>query len=87
MFKFLFHILWFLIIGLAAGWLAGKFTRGDGFGVVGNLVVGVIGAVLGGTVIWLMGFSANSIIAELITATGGAVLFLYLLGWYRKNRK
>lgn len=87
MFKFLFHVLWFLIIGLAAGWLAGKLTRGDGFGMAGNLVVGVIGAVLGGTVIWLIGFSANSIIAELITATGGAVLFLYLLGWYRKNRK
>ncbi|MCO6045823.1 GlsB/YeaQ/YmgE family stress response membrane protein [Aeoliella sp. ICT_H6.2] len=84
---FLFHILWFLLIGLAAGWLAGKFTRGGGFGLVGNLVVGVIGAVLGGLVIRLIGFSANGTIAELITATGGAVLFLYLLGWYRKKRQ
>ncbi|WP_425396642.1 GlsB/YeaQ/YmgE family stress response membrane protein [Aeoliella sp.] len=81
------HLLWFLLIGLAAGWIAGQLTRGDGFGIVGNLVVGVIGAMLGGMVIWLAGFSANSTIAELITATGGAVLFLYLLGWYRRNRK
>jgi uncharacterized membrane protein YeaQ/YmgE (transglycosylase-associated protein family) len=40
-------IIWFLIIGIVAGWLAGKIMRGGGFGLIGDLVVGVIGAVLG----------------------------------------
>ena len=78
-------LLWFLIVGLIAGWLAGQLTRGDDFGVVGNLVVGVIGAFLGGLVIKLLGFTAWGVIAELITATGGAILFLYLLRWIRKR--
>ncbi|RIK72891.1 GlsB/YeaQ/YmgE family stress response membrane protein, partial [candidate division KSB1 bacterium] len=41
-------LLWFLLIGLAAGWLAGTIMKGSGFGLIGNLVVGVIGALLGG---------------------------------------
>ena len=41
--------LWFLLIGLCAGWLAGQFFKGSGFGLVGNLIVGVIGAILGGS--------------------------------------
>jgi len=41
-------LLWFLLIGLAAGWLAGQIMKGGGFGLVGDLIVGVIGALLGG---------------------------------------
>lgn len=83
----MFSFLWFLLIGLAAGWLASQLTRGDGFGIVGNLVVGVIGAILGGLVIKLLGFTAWGVLSELITATGGAVLFLYLLRMFRQSRK
>ena len=39
--------VWFLLIGLIAGWLAGQIMKGKGFGLIGNLVVGVIGAMLG----------------------------------------
>ena len=42
------NFVWFLLIGLAAGWLAGQLMKGSGFGVVGDIVVGVIGALLGG---------------------------------------
>ncbi len=82
----MFSFLWFLLIGLVAGWLAGQLTLGDGFGIPGNLVVGVIGALLGGLVIRLVGFTAWGTLAELITATGGAVLFLYLLRWFQQRR-
>jgi uncharacterized membrane protein YeaQ/YmgE (transglycosylase-associated protein family) len=41
------RMVWFLLIGLCAGWLAGRFTQGKGFGLWGNLVVGVVGAVIG----------------------------------------
>ena len=47
------HLLWFLLIGLAAGWLAGQILKGGGFGLWGDLIVGVIGALLGG---FLFGF-------------------------------
>lgn len=49
------HWLWFLIIGAWAGWLAGKLTRGHGFGLVGDLVVGILGALIGGFLFGLLG--------------------------------
>ncbi len=75
----------FLVVGLVAGWLAGKLTKGTGFGLLGNLVIGVIGAILGGLVTWLLGFDQRNIIAEIVTATGGAILFLYLLRKLRRR--
>ncbi len=87
MLSMLLSLVWFLLIGLGAGWLAGQLTLGDDFGILGNLIVGVIGAILGGLVIKLLGFTAWGVIAELITATGGAILFLYLLRWFRQHRK
>jgi uncharacterized membrane protein YeaQ/YmgE (transglycosylase-associated protein family) len=69
--------LWFILIGLVAGWLAGLLVKGGGFGVIGDIVVGVIGAVLGG---WLFGvFGVNvggGLLGALLVATIGAVLFI-----------
>ncbi len=73
------HLLYVLLIGLAAGWLAGKFLKGHGFGLLGNLIVGVIGALIGGFVFRMLGFASVGLIADLITATVGAVLLLVLL--------
>ena len=53
------HILWFIIIGLVAGWLAGKLIKGKGFGVIGDIIVGVIGALIGGYLIRLLGISTD----------------------------
>jgi uncharacterized membrane protein YeaQ/YmgE (transglycosylase-associated protein family) len=72
-------IVWFLIIGIVAGWLAGKIMRGGGFGLIGDLVVGVIGALLGGFLFGLLGLSANGLIGSLVTATVGAVVLLFLI--------
>lgn len=71
--------LWFLIIGVIAGWLAGKITRGSGFGLVGDMIVGVIGALLGGFLFGLMGIASFTLLGSLITATIGAIIFLYLV--------
>lgn len=70
------HIVWFLLIGLAAGWLAGQIMKGGGYGLVGDLIVGVIGAILGGFLFGLLGFSTNSLIRSLITATVGAIVLI-----------
>jgi uncharacterized membrane protein YeaQ/YmgE (transglycosylase-associated protein family) len=71
--------LWFFIIGGIAGWLAGKVTRGSGFGLVGDIIVGVIGALLGGFLFGLIGLVSFSLLGSLITATVGAIVFLYLV--------
>lgn len=78
------EVVWFLIIGLCAGWLAGHLTRRRGFGLAGNLIIGVIGAVLGGFVFDLLGFASRSLIASLITATVGSLLLLYALALLRR---
>jgi len=72
-------MLWFLIVGVIAGWLAGNIMKGGGFGLIGDLVVGVVGAFIGGAVYSFLGFSAYGIIGEIIMATVGAVLLLWLL--------
>lgn len=73
------ELIYFLLIGLAAGWLAGQFMKGRGFGLVGNLVVGVIGAVLGGFLFRLVGLAATGLLGTLISATVGAIVLLFLL--------
>lgn len=73
------EFLWFLLIGLVAGWLAGQVMKGGGFGVVGDIIVGVIGALLGGWLFGLLGLSAGGLLGSLIVATVGAIVFLFLL--------
>lgn len=72
--------LWFILIGLAAGWLAGQIMKGGGFGLVGDLVVGVIGALLGG---WLFGalgiWPGGGLLGALIVATIGAIILIFLI--------
>ena len=69
----------FLLIGLIAGWLAGRIMRGGGFGLLGDLVVGIIGALLGGWLFGLLGLSAGGFLGQLIVALVGAIVLLFLL--------
>jgi uncharacterized membrane protein YeaQ/YmgE (transglycosylase-associated protein family) len=78
------HLLWFLLVGLVAGWLAGKLTKGSGLGVLGDLVVGVIGAFLGGFLFRLIGVSAGGTIGSLIVATIGAVVLVLVMRAIKK---
>ena len=78
------HLLWFLLIGIAAGWLAGQLMKGGGFGLLGDLVVGVIGAFIGGWLFGVLGIGAGGLIGSLITATVGAVVLLFLIRLIKK---
>jgi uncharacterized membrane protein YeaQ/YmgE (transglycosylase-associated protein family) len=77
--------VWFILIGLAAGFIAGKIMTGRGFGAVGNLIVGVIGAIIGGLLFSLLGLSANNLIGQLVTAVAGAVILLMVIGYTLKK--
>lgn len=82
-------LLILLLVGLIAGWLAGVIVKGYGLGLVGNMVVGVVGAFLAG---WLLptlgvGFSlGNPILTSIVYATIGAIVLLLLLGLFRRAR-
>jgi uncharacterized membrane protein YeaQ/YmgE (transglycosylase-associated protein family) len=68
----------FLVIGLIAGWAAGKLTKGSGFGLLGNLLWGVVGAFVGGILFWALGLTAHNLIGQIVTAIVGAVIALFL---------
>lgn len=73
-------LVWFILIGICAGWLAGQIMKGGGYGLIGDLVVGVIGALLGGFLFSSAGVSAGGgIIGSLIVATIGAIVLIFIL--------
>lgn len=79
-------LVFWLIIGGVAGWLAGTVMRGQGFGLVGNIAVGIVGAVLGG---FLFGVTTGSmesgnLLGSLLVATVGAIILLFLARLFRR---
>jgi uncharacterized membrane protein YeaQ/YmgE (transglycosylase-associated protein family) len=70
-------LLGWILIGLLAGWLAGKIARGRGFGCIGDIVLGLIGSVIGGWIFTKLGIvHANTFLFSLAAATLGAVLLV-----------
>lgn len=78
------NILWFLIIGVAAGWLAGQLMKGGGYGLIGDLIIGVIGAFIGGRLFGAIGIRTGGLVGSLITATIGAIILLFLVHLIKK---
>jgi uncharacterized membrane protein YeaQ/YmgE (transglycosylase-associated protein family) len=79
------EIVWFILIGLVAGWLAGQLMKGGGFGVIGDIVVGVVGALIGGFLFRALGVSSGGgLIGALVVATIGAVVLIFLLRLFKR---
>ena len=71
------NFVWFILIGMAAGWIAGQLVKGSSFGLLGNIIVGVVGALLGGFLFSTFGVATGSgLLGSLIVATIGAVVLL-----------
>jgi uncharacterized membrane protein YeaQ/YmgE (transglycosylase-associated protein family) len=67
--------LWWIVVGLIAGWLTGKIMKGSGYGVFGDIVLGIVGAVIGGFIMRQIGFAGRGgMIYTIVVAVGGAVL-------------
>jgi uncharacterized membrane protein YeaQ/YmgE (transglycosylase-associated protein family) len=78
-------VIIFLVIGAIAGWLAGLIMKGRGFGLVGNIIVGIIGAFVGQLVFGLLGISAGGgYIGSIVTALIGAIVVLFIIGLIKK---
>lgn len=74
------EFVWFILIGLIAGWLAGALVRGGGFGVIGDIVVGMLGALLGGFLFRTLGlFPGGGLLGSILVATVGAVVLILVL--------
>jgi uncharacterized membrane protein YeaQ/YmgE (transglycosylase-associated protein family) len=74
------EFVWFILVGLVAGWLAGMLVKGGGFGVVGDIIVGVLGALVGGFLFGFLGFSGGGgLLGSIVVATVGAVVLIFVL--------
>ena len=73
------NVIWFLLIGLLVGWLAGVLVQGRGYGVIADIVIGIIGAMLGGFLFSLVGLTAYGLLGSVVMSVIGAVVFIAII--------
>lgn len=77
-------LIYFLLIGAAAGWIAGQLMKGGGFGLIINIILGIVGAFVGGWLLGELGVSVGGgLTGSLITSVIGAVVVLFVAGLFR----
>ena len=76
-------IAW-IIIGAIAGWLAGLLVKGYGFCIVGNIIVGILGAAIAGFLVPRLGLHTASTVGNIVAATIGAIILLLIVGLFRR---
>jgi uncharacterized membrane protein YeaQ/YmgE (transglycosylase-associated protein family) len=73
------HFLYEILLGLVAGWLTGKIMKGSGYGFFMDIILGIVGSLVGGFIASLLGISAHGgLIRELLIALVGAILIVFL---------
>jgi uncharacterized membrane protein YeaQ/YmgE (transglycosylase-associated protein family) len=72
------NLIYWIVVGLIAGWAAGKIMKGGGYGTVMDIVLGIVGAVVGGWLMGILGIYAGGLIATIIVAIVGAVFLIWL---------
>jgi uncharacterized membrane protein YeaQ/YmgE (transglycosylase-associated protein family) len=78
-------LIWWIVVGLIAGWLAGKVMKGSGYGVLMDIVIGMVGAVIGGFLFGrLGGFPFRGLIGSIVVAFVGSVILIWLSRMLRK---
>jgi len=80
------YFLWYLLIGLAAGWIASRIVRGSGSGLVVNLFVGLVGSILGGWLAAQMGWIPSGTVGTLLASVLGAIVLLWLVALVTSNK-
>ena len=73
-------LLWWILVGLIAGWLTGKIMKGGGYGFIVDVILGIVGAVVGGFIAQAIGISPQGgLIYTILIAIGGAVIVVFLV--------
>lgn len=73
-------VLWWILVGLVAGWLTGKLMKGGGYGFVVDVILGIVGAIVGGFIAKAIGISpSGGLIYTILIALGGAVIVVFLV--------
>ncbi len=81
-------IIVILFVGLIAGWLAGKIVRGTGFGIIGDILVGIAGALIASLLFPKLGIRLGTgLLSEIIYSTIGAIILLVIVGLVRRGRR
>ena len=81
------HILWWIIVGLVAGWVTGKIMKGAGYGALMDIFIGIAGALVGGFVMRSLGFAGEGgLIYTMVVAIGGAVVLTAIV-WFFTGRQ
>lgn len=81
------RLLQFLAVGLIAGWILGQIRRGQGYGLIGNLAIGSIGALIGGFLSGFLGVQPDNFLGAIAMAVVGAVVFFVILGFVRSGKR
>lgn len=81
----LMAILLILVVGAIAGWLAGLIMKGSGFGLLGDIGIGIVGGFVGGFLFRLLGLQAESLVGGIVSATAGAVVLLFVIRLFKKK--
>ena len=79
------NLIWWVLVGLIAGWAAGKIMKGRGYGIVMDIVLGIVGGVVGGWLMGLLGIHAGGFIGTIIVAIIGAVFLIWLTRLLKKG--
>ena len=77
-------LIWWIIVGLIAGWAAGKIMRGSGYGVIADIVLGILGGIIGGWVVGLFGFGRGGLIWSILVAILGAIILIWITRFFKK---
>jgi uncharacterized membrane protein YeaQ/YmgE (transglycosylase-associated protein family) len=73
------HFIWWILVGLIAGFLTGKIMKGSGYGMIGDIVIGILGALVGGSIMDHLGMGPGGFIYTILVATLGAVILVFLV--------
>jgi uncharacterized membrane protein YeaQ/YmgE (transglycosylase-associated protein family) len=74
------QLLWWILVGLVAGWITGKLMKGGGYGFILDIILGIVGAVVGGYIATALGISPQGgLIYTILIAVGGAVLVVFVV--------
>jgi uncharacterized membrane protein YeaQ/YmgE (transglycosylase-associated protein family) len=77
-------LIWWIVVGLIAGWAAGKIMKGGGYGTLMDIVLGIVGAIVGGFLLGLVGVHAGGLIGTILVAILGAVFLIWLSRMMKK---